>query len=183
MKEKRAGKIIIAGILAAGLSAAVFATGSNPVRFPVQEKVVPENQDRNRLVLEAMEKLTPDTGRAAYPVTFAVRDFDFETDAVYQADDSALKGMVSWQLQILDSSGRKVHFIQSRGRPSSAIMPWSGLSGGGKPFPGGFYSARFVWMDSAGQVHVTPRTTFHLFTPLATPKFAELKLNLAFIGK
>jgi len=132
------------------------------------------------VALEAIEKLTPGAGPAAPRVTFAVRSYDPENDMLQPADAAALEDMASWQLQILDRNGGKVDFIQGRGQPASPVLSWSGLNRNGEPFPGGFYTARFVWMDHADKVYATQKVPFDLFAPLKVPKFAELKLELGF---
>jgi len=161
--------------------AAAFA-GAKERQSP-QEIVFSENGGGERLVLETMEKLTSSPGQTAPLVTFAVRNFDPETDAVFPADDSALQDIAEWQLQILDRSGRKLHFIQGQNRPASSVMGWYGLSGDGTAPPGGLYSARFVWKDRAGMVHATAKTNFNIFAPLEFPKFAKLNLDLRFLNE
>ena len=131
-------------------------------------------------MLEAIEKLTPGAGPATPRVTFAVRSFDPENDRLLPADAAALEDMANWQLQILDRSGGKVGFIQGSGQPPSPVLSWSGLARNGEAVPGGFYTARFVWMDRANKVYATQRVGFNLFAPLKMPKFAELKLDLGF---
>jgi outer membrane protein OmpA-like peptidoglycan-associated protein len=142
-----------------------------------------ENGGQRQLALEAMEKLTPETDITAPPVTFAVRSFDPGMDLFFPVDDTALEVMMSWQLQILDRSGRKVSFIQGRGRPSSPTLVWSGSSENGDPLPSGFYNARFVWLDPANKAHATRETSFTLFTPLKIQDLARQKLKFSYTAE
>ena len=168
--------------MATAVSAAVSAIipVSLPGRGIPQENIFIEAGNGKQLALEAMEKLTPGAGPAAPRVTFAVRSFDPENDMLLPADAAALEDMASWQLQILDRKGDKVEFIQGQGQPPSPMLSWSGLNRNGEAFPGGFYTARFVWMDHAKNVYATRKVAFDLFAPLKMPKFAELKLDLGF---
>lgn len=142
-----------------------------------------EDGGLRRLALEAMEKLSADGDVTAPPVAFAVRIFDPGMDAFLPADDSALGGMLSWQLQILDRGGRKVSFLQGRGRPSSATLPWSGFSETGEPLPSGFYNARLVWLDPANKTHSTRETSFTLFTPLEMRALAERNVKFSYTAE
>ncbi|PIU20276.1 MAG: hypothetical protein COT18_03110 [Elusimicrobia bacterium CG08_land_8_20_14_0_20_59_10] len=156
-----------------------YSPGGVPTPQAMQEDAVRVQEDPGPFMLETMEKLTPDFGGTAPRVTFAVRNFDPETDAVFYADDLTLEEITMWQLQILDGGGRKIHYFQGQGRPASSTLAWHGLSADGRPFPGGFYNARFVWKDRAGRVHATAKASFNLFSHLPMPKFAKLKLEFA----
>jgi len=139
-----------------------------------------ETADR-RLTLEAMEKLTPSL--TEHPVTFAIRTGDPETGDLLPVDVTGLNDISAWQIQILDRSGRKVGFIQGRSRPPSDAIPWSGFSSDGEPLPDGFYSAKFVWMDSGKRVHTTDKTSFSLLTPLAIKGLSDRKLKLDYTSE
>ncbi|MBI4350367.1 MAG: hypothetical protein HY550_02905 [Elusimicrobia bacterium] len=178
-------RLILAAIAAAIFSAAVSARESAPGsarasgRDIRKERIIIENAGRDRLALETLERLTPGADPGAAQVTFAVRSLG---DPFSPADGSALEDMATWQLQILDSSGKKAGFIQGKGQTLPPMLGWSGLSAGGEPFPGGFYTARFVWTDSAKKVYSTREVSFNLFSRLKMPKFAELKLDFRFAG-
>lgn len=183
MKPTGAKNMVLIALLTAVSITVVFALDYGPGGVPVpqamREEAVHVQEDLGPFVLETMEKLTPDFGATAPRVMFAVRNFDPEIDALFAADDLTLDEITMWQLQILDGGGRKVHYIQGQGRPASSTLAWHGLSDDGRPFPGGFYNARFVWKDSAGKVHATAKASFNLFSPLPMPKFAKLKLEFA----
>jgi outer membrane protein OmpA-like peptidoglycan-associated protein len=137
-----------------------------------------KNDGKTRLTLDAMERLTPNLTEA--PVTFTILTGDPETGDLFPVDETELNGISSWQLQILDRTGRKVSFIQGRDKPSSIIIPWPGFSDSGEPLPDGFYTARFIWLDSAGKGHSTDKTSVTLFTPLSIKNLADRKLKLTY---
>ncbi len=141
------------------------------------------NMGKRPLALEAIETLTPGADLAEPPVTFAVRSFDPEMDESFPVDDTDLAAMRNWQIQIYDRGGRKVGFIQGRGRPYTSMFTWSGLSREGEPLPSGFYSARFVWMDSGKKTHVTGDVSFSLFTPLEIRNLADQKLKFSYTSE
>lgn len=168
---------IAAAVLAAAVSAMEYApgrAGTQGRNIPVEQAVI-EDGGTERLDLETIEDLTPGADPKAPQVTFAIRSAD-------PFDGSALEDMSTWQIQILDSSDKKVGFIQGRGQPPPPLLSWSGLSGNGEPLPGGFYTARFVWMNKARKVYATREVSFNLFAQLKMPKFAELKLDFRFGG-
>lgn len=172
---------ILAAIAAAVLAAAVPAMEYAPGRAGAPGRNLPAGQafieagGTEKLDLETIEDLTPGADPRAPQVTFAVRSAD-------PFDGSALEDMAAWQIQILDSSDKKVGFIQGRGQPPPPVLSWSGLSGNGEPLPGGFYTARFVWTDKARKLYATRAVSFNLFSRLKMPEFAELKLDFRFSG-
>lgn len=174
-------RFILTAIAAAGLAAAVSARESAPGaagapgRNISAEQAVIEDGGNEKLDLETMEDLTPGADANAPQVTFAVRSAD-------PFDGSALEDMATWQIQILDSSDKKVGFIQGRGQPPPPLLSWSGLSENGEPLPSGFYTARFVWTNKARKVYATREVSFNLFSQLKMPEFAELKLDFRFSG-
>lgn len=163
------------------MAAAVSAREYSPARAGASDRNVPAEQaiiedgGTERLDLETIEDLTPGADPKASQVTFAVRSAD-------PFDGSALEDMATWQIQILDSSDKKVGFIQGRGQPPPPLLSWSGLSENGEPLPGGFYTARFVWMNKARKLYATREVSFNLFSRLKMPEFAELKLDFRFSG-
>lgn len=174
-------RLILTAIAAAGLAAAVSAREYAPGaagasgRNITGEQAVIEDGGTERLDLETIEDLTPGTDPKAPQVTFAVRSAD-------PFDGSALEDMATWQIQILNSSDKKVGFIQGRGQPPPPVLSWSGLSESGEPLPSGFYTARFVWMNKARKIYATREVSFNLFAQLKMPEFAELKLDFRFSG-
>lgn len=172
---------ILAAIAAAVLAAAVSAMEYAPGRAGATARNVPAGQavievgGTEKLDLETIEDLTPGADPKAPQVTFAIRSAD-------PFDGSALEDMAAWQIQILDSSDKKVGFIQGSGQPPPPVLSWSGLSDNGEPLPGGFYTARFVWTDKARKLYATREVSFNLFSRLKMPEFAELKLDFRFSG-
>ncbi len=167
-------------VSAVALAAAVSAMEALPGRareLPAKAPAVAVEQ--GGLALEAIENLIPSPGAEPSQITFAV-----VSDGDTPAPDgrSPLEDMTAWQVQILDSSGRKVSFIQGRGEQPPPMLAWSGSTPGGEHLPGGFYSARLVWMDKANKPHAARPVPFNLFSPLKTPKFSELKLDIRFPG-
>lgn len=175
-------------IVAAGFAAAVSARENNSgpagasARDLPREYAVVETVDQDRLALETLEKLIPGTDPSAPQITFAVRSFDAIGGALSPDGGSVMKEMATWQIQILDSSDKKVGFIQGRGQPPPPALAWSGLSEKGEPLPSGFYTARFVWMNKAKKLYATREVSFNLFSQLRMPKFAEQKLDFRFSG-
>jgi len=172
--------LIAAASFGAAVSAREYAPGSNGAAGPGTPgaQAVIETVDQGGLALETIEKLTPDADPAAPSVIFAVRSVD-----PIMMDGSALKDMATWQVQILDSSGKKVSFLQGREQPLPPTLSWSGLAENGEPFPGGFYTARLVWTDHAKKVYATQKISFNLFTQLKMPEFAQMNLDLRFIER
>lgn len=174
--------VIAAVSFGAAVSAREYASGSSRASGPgtTGAQAVIETVDQSQLALETIEKLTPGADPAAPNVKFTVR-------SVYAAGemmgDSALKDITAWQVQILDSSGKKVSFLQGKAQPMPPILSWSGLAENGEPFPSGFYTARLVWMEHSNKVYATQKVSFNLFTQLKMPEFAELKLDLRFIER
>ncbi len=174
-------RLILTVVAAAGLAAAVSAREYNSSSAPASRRELPrenaaiETADQSPLALETIEKLIPGTDPASPQIAFAVRSND-------PLDGSLPEDMATWQIQILDSSDRKVGFIQGRGQPPSSMLAWSGLSGNGEPLPSGFYTARLVWMNKAKKLYTTREVSFNLFAQLKMPKFAELKLGFRFAG-
>ncbi|MDD5208442.1 MAG: hypothetical protein PHV36_03585 [Elusimicrobiales bacterium] len=179
-------RLILTVLAAAGFSAAVSAREYAPGpagasdRNARSEQAVIETVDPGLLVLETIEKLTPGADPMAPRITFALRNPDQTGAELSPADFSGLKDVAAWQVQILDSSGKKVDFIQGRRQPPPPVLSWSGLSGSGSPFPSGFYTARLVWTDRARKVYATQAVSFNLFSQLKMPDFAELKLDFRF---
>lgn len=179
-------RLIFTVIAAAGFGAAVSAmeyapglSGASGPGTPGAQAVI-ETVDQSQLALETIEKLTPGADPAAPSVIFAVRSID---PAGGMADGSALNDMATWQVQILDSSGKKVSFLQGKDQPLPPTLSWSGLAENGEPFPGGFYTARLVWMDHSKKVYATQKISFNLFAQLKMPEFAQMKLDLRFIER
>jgi hypothetical protein len=169
-------------IAAAGLAAAVSAreslSGSAPASRELPAGYVIETGEQSRLALEALENLTPVPNAVGPQITFAVRD----SVALWQDGGSALEDMTTWQIQILNSSGKKVSFIQGSGQTPGPLLSWSGLSQDGEPLPGGFYTARLVWTDKTKKAYASQAVSFNLFSGLKMPKFAELEFDFRFIG-
>ena len=168
---------IAAAVLAAAVSAMEYAPGpaGAPGRDPQPENTGIETVDQDQLALETVEALLPGADPAAPQVMFAVRSAD-------PLGGSAPEDMATWQIQILNSSDKKVGFIQGRGQPPPSVLSWSGLSDNGEPLPSGFYTARFVWMNKARKIYSTREVSFNLFSRLKMPEFAELKLDFRFSG-
>ena len=180
-------RLILTAIAAASFAAVVSAREyiSGPAgaaRDVPSDYAVIEAGGQSQLALETLEKLIPGTDPAAPQITFAVRSADPVGDALSPDGGSALNDMAAWQIQILDSSAKKVSFIQGSGQPPPPMLSWSGLSGNGEQLPSGFYTARLVWMDKAKKVYTTPAVSFNLFSRLSMPEFAELKLDFRFSG-
>lgn len=179
-------RLILTVIAAAGFAAAVSAReyAPGPARASDlnarREQNVIETVGPERLALETIEKLTPGADPLAPQITFSVGSMDPAGAALSPADVAGLKDMETWQIQILDSSGKKVDFIQGRRQPPAPALSWSGLSVSGEPLPSGFYTARFVWMDHSGKVRATQSVSFNLFSQLKMPEFARLKLDFRF---
>lgn len=179
-------RLLLTAIVAAGFAAAVSAreyiSGSAvaPDRNPPREEAGIEAVDQ--LALETIENLTPAADPAAPQVTFTLRDLDTMARRPEPGRRDVTQDMATWQIQIFNSSDRKVGFIQGRGQPPPPALSWSGLSDNGEPLPGGFYKARLVWMNSARKRYATQAVSFHLFSRLQMPKFAELKLDFRFVG-
>lgn len=171
--------------MAAGFAAAVsareyVASSGAPDQNPPREDAVIEAVDQ--LALETIEKLTPDADPAAPQITFALRDLDTIAGELPPGRGSATQDMATWQIQIFNSSDKKVGFIQGRSQPPPPALPWSGLSETGKTLPGGFYKARLVWTNSAKKLYATQAVSFHLFSRLQMPKFSELKFDFPING-
>ena len=128
--------------------------------------------------LEAMERLTPDL--AAPPVTFTIRQNFAQEDLFSGEAQDELAGVKAWQIQIFDTNGRKVSFIQGRNRPPSAPISWGAVSSGGEPLPDGFYSARLAWTGADGKVRTAPKTTVSLLTPTELRRFSARKLRVLY---
>lgn len=177
MKRLLLTAIAAAGFAAAG-SAREYISGSAaaPDRNPPREDAGIEAVDQ--LALETIENLTPAADPAAPQVTFTLRDLALPEPG----RGGVAQDMATWQIQIFNSSDRKVGFIQGRGQPPPPALSWSGLSDSGEPLPGGFYKARLVWMSSARKRYATQAVSFHLFSRLQMPEFAELKLDFRFVG-
>ena len=171
-------RIILTLVSAAALAAAVCARETLPMPGELPAKAAPETPVLGGLALEVLENLLPVPGNAGSRISFAV----VEGDAPGGASSSPMDDMASWQLQILDSGGKKVSFLQGRGEPPPPVLSWAGVSTGGGQLPGGFYSARLVWKDKADKVYTAPAVRFSLFSQLQMPKFAELKLDFRFAG-
>lgn len=161
--------------MAAGFAAAVSAreyiasSAGASDRNTLREYPVVEAVDQTQLALETIEKLTPGTDTPAPPITFALRDSGTVA--------GALQDMATWQIQIFNSSDKKVGFIQGRGQPPPPALPWSGLSDNGEPLPGGFYKARLVWTNGTKKLYTTQEVSFHLFSRLQVPRFSDLKFD------
>jgi hypothetical protein len=167
---------LVAAVLAAAVSAREYISTSAgaPARNAPPGQPVIEAVDQNLLALETIERLTPGTDPAAPQITFALRD--------RYAPAAARQDIATWQIQIFNSSAKKVGFIQGRGQPPPPALPWSGLSENGEPLPGGFYTARLVWMNGAKKLYTTQPVSFHLFSRLQMPEFAELEFDFPLSG-
>lgn len=176
-------RLLLITLVAAGFAAAVSAreyisSAGAPGRNPAS--AAPSLEAVDQLALETIEKLAPETDSSAPQITFALRDRDALARALAPERGSAARDMATWQIQIFNSSDKKVGFLQGRGQPPPPALPWSGLSESGEPLPGGFYKARLVWMNSEKKLYATQAVSFHLFSRLQMPKFSELKLDLPF---
>lgn len=170
--------------MAAAVSAREYApgaAGASGRNLPGEQAVI-EDGGPGRLALETIEDLTPGADPKSPQITFAVRSADPISDTLSTDGGSALEDMATWQIQILNSSDKKVGFIQGRGQPPPPVLSWSGLSESGEPLPSGFYTARFVWTNKARKLYATREVSFNLFTQLKMPEFAELKLDFRFSG-
>lgn len=125
--------------------------------------------------LEAVEKLTPDL--TAAPVSFRVRE---SADPFAAAGSGELAGVTAWQIQVFDQGGRKVSFMQGRGRPPAGGIPWAGLSAGGEPLRDGFYKAKFVWQGADKRPRATEAASVSLSTPPELRKLSLSKLRVAY---
>lgn len=179
-------KTIFLALIAAGFilqaAAREYITDRAAGARPETPPATTTSPDRETVALETVEKFAAAPGSPAPQVAFLVRAFDPDMQAMYPADAAELRQMAVWQVQILDRNGRKLHYIQGQGRPASPVIGWDGLGANGEPLPGGFYNARLVWQDRAGNIHTTAKATFSLFSQLQYPKFAELKLDLGFLN-
>jgi|CXWL01.1.fsa_nt_gi outer membrane protein OmpA-like peptidoglycan-associated protein len=101
---------------------------------------------------------------------------------MYPIGKSAFKDVEAWQIQILDSDGRKVSFIQGLGAPHSPVIPWSGLSAAGEPLPDGFYDAQLIWSDATGP-HKTAARKISLLTPPSLRALFGLQLKIDYTSE
>ena len=131
--------------------------------------------------LQAAERLTLDGGAIQSPVSFFIMHGS-PAKLMYPINQSAFKNVEAWQIQILDSDGRKVSFIQGIGAPSSPVIPWSGLSENGEPLPDGFYDAQLIWADADGP-HKTPARKVSLLTPPSLRALFRFQLKLDYTSE
>jgi outer membrane protein OmpA-like peptidoglycan-associated protein len=114
------------------------------------------------VALRVLERLTPELTEP--PARFRVRLAQSDPFGLDEPED--LSGLKAWQLQILDSAGRKVSYLQGSGDPTKGELSWSGTDAAGKPLPDGFYAARLVWLDAGGAPRHTGTESLGLVTPL-----------------
>jgi hypothetical protein len=192
MKKSGLRKTSLLALVAAGLigqAAAREYVSRAPSPAPLQTQALKGEPAPGRVAVEAMERLASlpelpgNAGQAGSRITFYLSGFSSGAGGLSPADDAALAEMVSWQLQILDKEGRKVHFIQGLGSPASPVLGWDGLTAAGESLPGGFYSARLVWQNREGGVYYSGKAGFSLFSQLETRKFSRLNLPLGFLDK
>lgn len=131
--------------------------------------------------LQADERLTLDGSAIQNPVNFFIMN-GFPPALMHPISQSAFKDIKAWQIQILNSDGRKVSFIQGVGAPSSPIIPWSGLSETGVPLPDGFYDAQLIWSDAGGS-HKTPARKVGLLTPPSLRALFRFQLKLDYTSE
>ena len=126
--------------------------------------------------LQADEKLTLDGNAIHSPVTFFLMHGTPPT-LMFPIRKDVFKSVEAWQIQILDSDGRKASYIQGVGAPSSPVIPWSGLSDSGEPLADGFYDAQFIWSDADGP-HNIPSRKISLLTPPSLRALFRFQLKL-----
>ncbi len=131
--------------------------------------------------LQADEKLTLDGSVIHSPVTFFIMHGTPPT-LMFPINQAVFKSVEAWQIQIHDSNGRKVSFIQGLGPPGSPVIAWSGLSEAGEPLPDGFYDAQFIWSDADG-AHKIPARKVSLLTPPSLRALFRFQLKLDYTAE
>lgn len=116
---------------------------------------------------------------AAAPAAFYVR----ENPDPFGDPADALRSVRSWQVQVLDQAGRKVSFLQGKGRPPAGGLTWHGVSSSGEPLPDGFYKARFAWLGLDGRPRSSPAVMVSLSTPLELRRLAAARLRLEYTAE
>ncbi len=135
--------------------------------------------DSAKITLDANEKLKTDGILPGYPIVFTLQSGD-PLMTGFSIKEDAFKDIKVWQIQILDSGGRKVSFLQGKENLLSLTIPWSGFSNDGEVLPDGFYDAQFVWMDSQKNIHKTPKAFFSLSNPAEIKYLSNLRFRLDF---
>ena len=138
-----------------------------------------ENDDH--IALQADERLTLDGSAIESPVSFFLTG-GTPPILLFPISRSALKSTRTWQIQIRNSDGRKVSYIQGTGVPSSPVIFWSGLSMTGEPLPDGFYDTQFLWTDARG-LHQTAVTKVSLLTPPSIRNLYSFQLKLDYTAE
>lgn len=119
------------------------------------------------IILVARENLLLGGDLIGNPVTFFIEDNNQLLNAILSLDETAsFQDIKMWQIQIFNSDGEKVSFVQGRKGLPSRMIPWSGFSTAGEPLPDGFYKARFIWIDAQEKIHKTPKIFVNLSIPL-----------------
>lgn len=132
-----------------------------------------------KIMLDAHEKLKPVGTLPEYPIVFSLRSGDTLTNAL-SIDDDVFKNIKIWQIQILDDIGRKISFVQGKGKLLSLTIPWSGFSNDGEVLLDGFYDAQFVWMDSRKNIYKTPKAFFSLANSAEIKHLSNLRFQIEF---
>ncbi|MBI4060876.1 MAG: OmpA family protein [Elusimicrobia bacterium] len=133
-------------------------------------------QEGELVSLHADERLTLDGDAVHNPVNFFIMQGE-PPRLMFPVSQGALKGVQAWQIQIRNSDGRKVSFIQGTGAPRSPVIAWSGLSETGELLPDGFYDTQLVWRDADG-LHETSKTKVSLLAPPALRDLARFQFKL-----
>ncbi len=131
--------------------------------------------------LQADERLTLDGDPVQSPVNFFIMQ-GAPPALMFPVGQGVFKDVKAWQIQIRNSDGRKVGFIQGAGPPRSPVIPWSGLSETGEPLPDGFYDTLLVWTDAAG-LHETSKIKVSLLTPPALRNLARFQFKLDYTAE
>jgi outer membrane protein OmpA-like peptidoglycan-associated protein len=119
-----------------------------------------------RLILLAQENLDLNADPASPAVVFGMKKGDADpTWDVFagNVEEGDLKGIVSWQLQLFNSTEKEVAYVQGRGAPPPLIN-WYGLTNDGYLLPNGFYKARLIWIDESRAVRKTAPISTSLMT-------------------
>ncbi|MCK4936534.1 MAG: OmpA family protein [Elusimicrobiales bacterium] len=144
-----------------------------------------ESDSQTNIVLDVQERLDLDRKFLRPAITFVVENSELSMNSNFFVDEDSLSDITMWQIQIFKNSGdrRKVSFMQGRGVPSSFSFPWSGFSNKGDLLPNGFYSARFIWMDSQKNIHKTPKSFFSLINSAPLKYLSGLKLRVNYTAQ
>lgn len=113
---------------------------------------------------------------AAAPVLFSVK----ENPDPFADPEEGLAAVTAWQIQVIDLAGRKVGFIQGKGRPPAGGVLWTGASSGAEPLPDGFYKAKFAWLGRDKKPRATPSIMVSLSTPLELHRLLAARLRVAY---